>query len=180
MDKRAQEVIDFWQEIGPKAWFARNDAIDAQITDKFAALHGEAAKGRLDGWMQHAGECLALVILLDQFSRNMFRGGPKAFACDAHALAVANHAIASGFHLDVDPGLADFFFMPLMHSESVVDQRRCVALMHAYSNPQSVHFAKLHLRIIERFGRFPHRNPMLGRNTTPAEKAYMDGGGFSA
>ncbi len=180
MDKRAQEVIDFWQGIGPEGWFARNDAVDAQITEKFASLHADAAQGRLDGWMQNAWECLALVIVLDQFSRNMFRGGPKAFACDAHALAVANHAIASGFHLDIDRKLADFYFMPLMHSESVLDQRRCVALMHAFSTPNSLHFAKLHLHVIERFGRFPHRNPVLGRTTTPAERAYLEGGGFSA
>lgn len=180
MDKRAQEVIDFWLGLGPKAWFARSDAVDAQIIEKFASLHAEAAEGRLDHWMQHAGECAALVIVLDQFSRNMFRGGPQAFACDAHALAVANHAIASGFHRDVESSLADFFYMPMMHSESVLDQRRCVALMHAFSSSDSLHYAKLHLRVIERFGRFPHRNPVLGRTTTPAETAYLESGGFSA
>jgi uncharacterized protein (DUF924 family) len=180
VDPRAQEIIEFWQGLGEAAWFVRSDEVDDRIRERFAALHAEASSGALDGWMQDPDECLALIILLDQFSRNMFRGSARAFASDAQALAVANHALARGFHLRVDRALIDFVFMPLMHSESIIDQHRCVALMHAFSGPTAFEFAILHRRIIQRFGRYPHRNAVVGRATTPAEKAYLDNGGFSA
>lgn len=166
--------------LGEAERFARNDEVDARIRERFAQIHAQAQSGALDGWMQGPQECLALIILLDQFSRNMFRGDPRAFASDAKALAAANHAIARGYHLSIDPALVDFMFLPLMHSESIIDQQRCVALMHAFSGPRALEFAILHRRIIERFGRYPHRNSVLGRPTTPAEKAYLDNGGFSA
>ncbi len=180
MDPRASEIIDFWKGLGEAAWFARSDETDAAIRERFSALHAEAQQGALDGWMKEPAECLTLIILLDQFSRNMFRGDARAFAADAQALSVANHAIASGYHLSVDRKLVDFLFLPLMHSESIIDQHRCVALMHAFSDPKAFEFAIIHKRIIQRFGRYPHRNQALGRPTTPAEKAFLESGGFSA
>jgi uncharacterized protein (DUF924 family) len=177
MDAQATQVLEFWRSIGAAGWFARSDDVDAQIRERFAGLHAQAVAGKLNGWLDQPYSCLALVIVLDQFSRNMFRNDPRTFAADAQALAVANHALAASYHQQVDREMADFFFMPLMHSESILDQQRCVALMHGHS-PASLIYAIQHRDIIARFGRFPHRNAVLGRPTSPAEQAYLDGGGF--
>jgi uncharacterized protein (DUF924 family) len=178
VDAEAPEVLEFWRSIGASGWFACNDDVDARIRDGFAGLHAKAVAGQLQGWLEQPYSCLALIIVLDQFPRNMFRGDPRAFAADAQALAAANHAIAAGYHLQVEREMADFFFTPLMHSESILDQQRCVALMHAHSGREAFRFAVIHRDIIARFGRFPHRNAVLGRPSSPAERAYLDADGF--
>ena len=117
-------------------------------------------------------------MVIDQFSRNMFRNSPKAFAHDAMARGVARKAISSGFDRKVDPSLANFFHMPFMHSEEIADQEHCVRFFHASGSAESLKYARIHEHAIRRFGRFPHRNAVLGRHTTPAEQAYLDADGF--
>ena len=122
---------------------------------------------------------LALVILLDQFPRNMFRGDPRAYATDALACDVARSALARGADRRLDPDLRPFVYMPFMHSENIDDQDLCVALFRASADASNLEYAEIHADIIRRFGRFPHRNAVLGRKTTPVEQAFLDGGGFS-
>lgn len=174
------EVISYWKSIGKDCWFKRDDEIDKTIRERFLPTYELAAAGKLGSWRSQAESSLALILLLDQFSRNMFRNDPRAFAADSIALDVADKAIDNGFHLEVDEELSQFFYMPFMHSESICDQDRCVELMHCYGNDGHVNYAIIHRKVIERFGRFPHRNPALDRQTTPAEQAFLDAGGFSA
>lgn len=176
---RAAEVVSFWRDAGEEKWFRRDDALDREITERFGPLHAEAAEGALSDWAKSAEGALALVLILDQFSRNMFRGTPKAFAQDAMAVEVAHASFDAGFDREVDPALTMFFYMPFMHSESIVDQERCMALCHQHSGPDSLKYACEHRDIIRRFGRFPHRNAVLGRHTSAAEQAFLDGGGFA-
>ena len=179
MDDRISQVLEFWTGIGPQGWFAKNDEVDAQIRERFHGLYEEAAAGKLEGWRSNTEGCLALVLVLDQFPRNMFRDDPRAFATDARAVEIASAAIADGHHLGIGEDMLAFIYMPFMHSESILDQRRCVALMHGGGKPDNLKYAIIHHDVIARFGRFPHRNSLLGRHTTPAEQAYLDGGGFS-
>lgn len=172
------DVVAFWREAGPDKWFKKNDDFDHAIVERFAALHDEAAGGRLDEWAATPEGAIALVLVLDQFSRNMFRGSEKAFAQDARALEAAKRAVASGFDEKIPPELRFFLYLPLMHCEAIAEQRECVRLFHAVA-PDGLKFAREHEEIIRRFGRFPHRNAALGRHTTPAERAFLDGGGFS-
>jgi uncharacterized protein (DUF924 family) len=171
-------VIAFWREAGRDKWFKKDTDFDRAIGERFKSTHAEAAAGRLKEWASTADGALALVLVLDQFSRNMFRGSPAAFAQDQLAVDVANHAVDSGFDKQVAPEMRMFFYMPFMHSETIAAQERCVLAFHAIS-PGNISYAREHERIIRRFGRFPHRNPMLGRHTTPAEQAFLDGGGFA-
>lgn len=179
MDQMAKEVIDFWRNLGSKGWFSKDDAVDAQIADRFGALVERAVAGEFDEWRSDPQACLALILVLDQFSRNIYRGDARAFAGDPRAVEIAREALAAGYDKQVDADLASFFYMPFMHSERLADQQTCVALMHANSGAESLKFALLHRDIIARFSRFPHRNPVLGRHTTPAEQAFLDKGGFS-
>jgi uncharacterized protein (DUF924 family) len=172
------QVVAFWREAGPDKWFKKNADFDRSIIERFGALHGDAVAGRLQDWAATPEGALALVLILDQFSRNMFRGIPKAFSGDEMALAIAVKAIDAGFDKELSPELSGFFHMPFMHSEAIADQMRCVSLVHAFT-PQNLRYAREHERIIRRFGRFPHRNPILGRHSTPAEQAFMAGGGFA-
>jgi uncharacterized protein (DUF924 family) len=173
-----EDVVAFWREAGPKAWFEKSDAFDREIERRFGSLHEAAAAGAHDDWAETPEGALALLLVLDQFSRNLFRGSPKAFAQDERALAVANAALDKGFDRKVDPAFRAFFYLPLEHSEAIADQERCVALCHTVDG-DALHWARLHEKIIRRFGRFPHRNPALGRHTTPAERTFLDGGGFA-
>ena len=178
-DTGPAEVIDFWRQAGPAKWYAKDDAFDREIADRFGRLHARAAAGGLQHWAASPDGALALLILLDQFSRNMFRGSPEAFAQDERALGVARAAVEAGLDQQVEPEFRQFFYTPFMHSEAIGDQERCVALCHSLADPANLPFARDHERIIRRFGRFPHRNAALGRHTTPAERAFLDGGGFS-
>lgn len=174
------QVIAFWRDAGPQKWYKHDADFDREIGERFGALHAAAAAGAHADWAQTAEGSLALLILLDQFSRNLHRGSPEAFAQDARARAIAAAAIDAGFPAHVDPGLGEFFAMPFMHSESHPDQMRCIALAHRHGTANTVKYARIHERVVRRFGRFPHRNAALGRHTSPAERRFLEGGGFSA
>ena len=176
--KSASDVLGFWRNAGPDKWFEKDDAFDRAIRANFLTTYEAGAAGRLHDWEKTPEDALALLIVLDQFPRNMFRGSARAFAADAVARDVANRAIAKGFDQRIENNLRAFFYLPLMHSELLEDQERCVGLCRALGNAENLKYAELHSDIIRRFGRFPHRNPVLGRDTTPEEKAYLEGGGF--
>jgi uncharacterized protein (DUF924 family) len=176
----AVDIVDFWNTLGPAGWFKKDEEVDRTIAERFSATHKLAMARKLDSWQEQPLSSLALVLLLDQFSRNMFRGDARSFAGDRLAEAAATDAIAKNYHLQVEKQLAVFFFMPFMHSESISNQNRCVELMHRHGTGDYVKFARLHRDVIIRFGRFPHRNRVLGRHTTPAEQAFLDAGGFAA
>jgi uncharacterized protein (DUF924 family) len=173
------DVVDFWRAAGPDKWFARDDAFDAEIAARFAKTHEDAAAGRLADWEATPEGTYALLILLDQFPRNLFRGSPQAYAGDALARAVAGRAIARGFDQAFENPERRFLYMPFMHSEDLADQERCVELCRASGDEDSTKWAIIHRDIIRDFGRFPHRNELLGRETTPEERHFLDGGGFS-
>jgi uncharacterized protein (DUF924 family) len=171
------DVLAFWREAGEDKWFAKDDAFDTAIRERFLATYEAAAAGGLAGWEATAEGALALTIVLDQFPRNMFRGTARCFAADATARAVANRALKRSYELDVPAKERGFFFLPFMHSETLADQERCVAL-YREAGDANLTYAIEHADIIRRFGRFPHRNAVLGRATTPDEQAFLDGGGF--
>jgi uncharacterized protein (DUF924 family) len=173
----ARTVVDFWRAAGPSLWFAKDDAFDRRFRDRFLAAHEAAARGELAGWGASADGALALVILLDQFPRNAFRGTARMYATDGHARFVADAAIKAGHDRAVDHELAKFFYLPFAHSEDLADQERSVALARRLGEPDLSH-AVGHRDIVRRFGRFPHRNPILGRTTTPEEQRYLENGGF--
>jgi uncharacterized protein (DUF924 family) len=175
----ATDVLAFWRAAGEKKWFAKNDAFDADIKARFLDTYEAAAKGALSDWEATPEGALALTIVLDQFPRNMFRRDARAFAADATARAIADRALARGFDQQVPDNERLFFYLPYEHSETMVDQERCCALFKALGNADLLHWAELHADIIRRFGRFPHRNAVLGRTTTPEEKAYLENDGFS-
>lgn len=174
----AHEVVAFWRDAGPRRWFAKNQAFDADFKARFETTHQAAASGALAAWSGHADGALALLVLLDQFPRNAYRGTARMFATDARALGVANEAVVAGFDAQVEPPLRPFFYLPFMHSESLADQARSVVL-NAALDENTQRFARLHRDIVARFGRFPHRNAALGRATTPEEQAFLEGGGFA-
>ena len=173
------EIVNFWRDAGPDRWFKKNEKFDHEIRSRFLAAHEAAAAGRLSDWKETHEGALALLILLDQFPRNMFRGSARAFTTDKQARDVADHALARGFEAKVDEKLRGFFYVPFMHSEELADQERCIDLYRAANNADGLKWAELHADIIRRFGRFPHRNAVLGRATTAEEQAFLDGGGFS-
>ncbi len=174
-----ETVLTFWRDAGPERWFAKSDAFDAAIRERFLATCEAAAGGSLNHWRTKAEHALALTIVLDQFPRNIFRNSPRAFAADPLALEVANEALERGYDSQVPARERSFFYLPLMHSEDLADQERCVALYRALGEPQGEKYADIHADIIRRFGRFPHRNAVLGRTTTPEEQAFLDSGGFA-
>lgn len=175
----AVDVVAFWRNAGPSKWFARDAAFDARCRG-LLDLHFAAARRELDAWRDDAVGALALVLLLDQIPRNAFRGSAHAFATDPLAKSIAEHAIGAGFDLATDEALRIFFYLPFEHSESLDDQKRSLALhRERLTAPDADQWAKLHLDIIERFGRFPHRNAVVGRITTPEEQAFLDEGGFA-
>jgi uncharacterized protein (DUF924 family) len=173
-----QAVIAFWRDAGPDKWFTKNDAFDRDIRERFLATHEAAALGRLADWENSAEGVLALMILLDQFPRNMFRGDARTFATDPLARAIASRAIDKGFDRAVPDNMRSFFYLPFQHSEMLADQERSLALYRATGDANNIKWADIHADIIRKFGRFPHRNAVLGRQTTAEEQAFLDGGGF--
>lgn len=172
-----QRVVDFWREIGPDGWFRKDPELDRTIANRFGDLYERAARGSLDDWADEPNGALALVILLDQFPRNMFRDTPRAFATDDKALKLAHAALARGDQDHVGEDINQFLAMPLMHSEALADQEACVRWMEEIGE-ENVSFAVEHRDIIKRFGRFPHRNAVLGRATTDEERRFLEEGGF--
>ncbi len=175
----ADAVLSLWRALGPSSWFSPDAAVDADIRARFAALYGAAAAGRLGDWENDPSSALALVIVLDQFPRNMFRGTATAFATDPAARAVAERAIARDFDRKFANPERRFFYLPFMHSEALADQERCCELCREANDAQGLEYAMLHADIIRRFGRFPRRNAALGRTTKPAELAFLDDCGFA-
>ena len=175
----AAEVVRFWTEAGPDRWFTKDEAFDSDIRRRFLATHEAAAEGKLAAWERTAEGALALLILLDQFPRNMFRRSARAFATDPQARAITAAALLRGLDGQVPSDLRSFFYLPFEHSEDMADQDRGVALYKAAGDTDGLKWAQIHHDIIARFGRFPHRNRMLGRATTAEEQAFLDGGGFS-
>lgn len=182
-----RRVLDFWfgAEISPefgvkqKKWFQADAEFDSAVTAEFAEDFEIAATGGYDSLADSARGSLALVILLDQFSRNMFRGTARAFAADAKALSVARAAVERGFDQAVPPVLRSFFYLPFEHSEVLADQQRSVALFEALGDADWLDYAIRHREVIVRFGRFPHRNELLGRENTPEESEFLTQPGSS-
>ncbi|MFZ1679515.1 MAG: DUF924 family protein [Rhizobiaceae bacterium] len=168
------EVLSFWfDETPPAKRFSVDHDLDADIARRFAALHARLMATAAADLVASPSQALAALIVLDQFSRNMFRGTAGAFAADPHARAIADAAISSGHDTMVAPERRMFFYLPFMHAENAADQDRCVALFSLLGNPDAMKFAHDHRDIIQRFGRFPHRNAALGRESTADEKAYL-------
>jgi uncharacterized protein (DUF924 family) len=174
----ARKVVAFWREAGPGLWFAKDAEFDRQFRVRFLALHERAAKGELEDWLMTADGAFALILLLDQFPRNAFRGAPQMYATDTLARDMAKRAIAAEYDLDWPVDERKFFYMPFAHAESLADQQRSLALCKRLSARDGAN-AQRHHDIIARFGRFPHRNAILGRATSSDEQAYLDGGGYA-
>lgn len=172
-------ILAFWREAGRERWYKRSEAFDAGVRRRFLALWQRAVAGELASWEDTDEGALALVIVLDQFPRNMFRGTPEAFVSDRLAREVARRAIERGVDKRIDPVLLEFLYLPFMHSEHLPDQLHCVALFENTDSAENLKYAREHADIIQRFGRFPHRNRLLGRETTAEEQAFLDGGGFA-
>lgn len=169
-------VVAFWKEAGPAKWFAKDDAFDADFRRRFHDAHVAAARRELDEWIETPEGALALLILLDQFPRNCFRGTAHQFATDPLALMFAREAAARGHHRAFEPELRNFVLLPFEHSERIEDQDRYMEL--AVGDAELEKWGRIHRDIIVRFGRFPHRNAALGRETTAEEQAFLDSGGF--
>ncbi len=178
MNAASQDVPDYWLDrIGPQGWYEQDDAVDTHIRSTFGATWDEAAQGGHDDWATTPTGSLALLILLDQFPRNMFRGDARAFSTDAKALTIAKAAVAAGHDLKIDEPQRQFFYLPYMHAENIADQDTCVALIaERMSTGDNLFHAKAHRAVIRSFGRFPYRNAALGRENTTAEQAYIDAG----
>ncbi|RXT55026.1 hypothetical protein B6S44_12110 [Bosea sp. Tri-44] len=175
----AAEVLAFWREAGPDKWFAKDDAFDTEIARRFRPLVDTAARGELSDWEETPEGVYALLILLDQFPRNLHRGSAHAFAADALAREVAGRAIARGFDEAFHNPERRFLYMPFMHSEALADQERCVDLTKASGDDDSTKYAVIHRDIIRDFGRFPHRNAVLGRQSSTEEQRFLEDGGFN-
>ena len=169
-------VLQYWIDAGPKRWFSKDPEFDREFRTRFLEHHLSAAARRLDFWSHTASGALALVILLDQFPRNAFRDTAHMYATDPLARLFAARAIDAGLDCEVDSALRAFFYLPFMHSENIADQERSIEL---YRNLSGAEYAEQHYTIIQRFGRFPHRNRALGRINTEEEQAFLDAGGFS-
>jgi uncharacterized protein (DUF924 family) len=179
MVSTSEAVLEFWRAAGEDKWFKKDTAFDDAIRAGFLATYEAAAAGKLSAWEASADGALALVIVLDQFPRNMFRNDARTYAADPLARAVANRALDRGFDRDIALTERQFLYLPFEHSEALADQERCCALFAATGDADKLKWATLHADIIRRFGRFPHRNAMLGRATTVEEQAFLDSGGFA-
>lgn len=195
-DEAVSGILQFWFngiedgfDVGGQTdlWFKGSEAVDREIRQRFGGLVESALAGELSHWQQHRDSALALVILLDQFTRNIYRGSADAFAGDARARGVVEMALERSFDRRLGFVRRTFLYMPLMHSETLSDQQRCVTLFEALLSEvpaegkpmisSNLKFARQHRQLIEQYGRFPHRNAALGRPSTAAEIAYLEGGG---
>ncbi len=177
------EVLKFWfEEIMPVQWFQKNDSFDQEVAERFMVTYEMARKDICSDWTKDADGVLALCLLLDQFPRNMFRNSPKAFATDDKALLIAKEGLHRGFDTILSPVKRKFIYIPFMHSENIIEQKRCVSLFEKMKDddPMSYEYALKHLEVIEKFGRFPHRNSVLGRKSSDEELNYLKlpGAGF--
>jgi uncharacterized protein (DUF924 family) len=177
VDPRA--IIAYWRAAGTTRWFQPDANFDAETGRRLGSLYYWAGAGMLDHLTKTAEGALALVILLDQVPRNMFRGTARAYATDEHARDIARYALSRGFDQRTNRLMRTFFYLPFMHSEDESDQELCLALYQELKDKQSLQYAKIHLDIIRKFGRFPHRNDALGRPTSTAEEQFLAAGGFA-
>lgn len=169
-----ESVLNFWfNELTPKQWWQKSSELDDMIRERFYRLHQQASAGELYHWRSTANGALAEVLVLDQFSRNMYRDHPMAFATDALALALAQTAIEKGFDTQLEPTERAFLYMPFMHSESALIHQQAVALFTALGMPNNLEYEYRHKEIIDRFGRYPHRNAILGRESTQEEQVFL-------
>lgn len=178
-----QEVLSFWfEEVMPQQWFQKNESFDTEIRERFLVTYEMAKKGLCNDWVQEADGVLALCLVLDQFPRNMFRDVPKAFETDAQILLIVKETLHKGYDALLNPIKRKFMYMPFMHSENLQDQRKSVSLFEGMKgdDPLTYEYALKHLEVIEKFGRFPHRNKILGRESTENEMQYLQlpGAGF--
>ncbi|MDD9724143.1 DUF924 domain-containing protein [Roseovarius sp. SK2] len=179
-----EDILSFWlDEVGPKGWYEASDKLDKSVRDRFLDAYHRACDGTNGLWLTYPNGTLAYIILMDQFPRNMFRDDAQAFATDKFGLAAAKAAINKGWDTRIDEPARQFFYLPLMHSENLCDQDRCVRLicerMPEGGDDNLLH-ARAHREVIRRFGRFPHRNEALGRTSSDAEKAFMKKGGYGS
>ncbi|MBB3237330.1 DUF924 family protein [Phyllobacterium endophyticum] len=172
-----EAVVEFWRAAGPTLWFAKDADFDRRFRERFLDLHEAAARGELSDWLSTPTGALALVILLDQFPRNAFRGTPRMYKTDQMAREIASDAIVAGYDEAIEAEMRLFLYLPFAHSESLPDQLLSVELGKRLGEPNLSH-ARRHCAIVQRFGRFPHRNPILGRTMRPEEQQYLDEGGY--
>lgn len=175
-----KDILNFWfEETKAQQWFQVNPDFDDDIRERYEDAYDKASRGIFDDWRTDSDGCLALCLLLDQFPRNMYRGTPKAFATDGKALVVAKFALSKGFDQVLSPIKRRFLYLPFEHSENLNDQKKCVELFEKMKkdDPLGYDYALRHLKVIEQFARFPHRNAILGRMNTPEEEEYLAQGG---
>lgn len=172
---KPEEIIQFWySEPVNKHWFNSTPEIDVLISKKYKSLWYQALEGELDSWGKNPEKCLALIILLDQFPLNMFRGKAESFATEAKAIELVLYGIEQGYDKQLSKSQLSFFYIPLMHSESIAHQKLSVEKFEQAGLKENIRFAMHHLRIVEQFGRFPHRNKILGRVSTQLELDYLN------
>ena len=177
---RAGDILTFWHEAGPEMWYKQDDSFDRTIREGFGALWETACDGGCNHWAMGSKGALALIILTDQFPRNMFRDSPRAFASDRLALRIAAMALNHGWDEKIDGMMRQFFYLPFMHSEMLTDQDRSVRLFKArMAGGDNLLHARAHREVIRRYGRFPYRNAALGRVSTPEEESFLTAGGYS-
>ncbi|WP_170605240.1 DUF924 family protein [Ruegeria arenilitoris] len=179
-----EEVLSFWlDEVGPDGWYIQDETLDTSIRERFLPTWKAACEGRFSMWLTYPSGSLAYIILMDQFPRNMFRGSKQAFATDRAALSAAKCAVDKGWDMKIDEPARQFFYLPMMHSENLCDQERCVRLMcermPEFGTSNLLH-ARAHREVIRQFGRFPYRNEALERATTEHEAAYVNSGGYGS
>ena len=177
-DATAEDVLEFWRQAGTQKWWKKDPEFDAEISRRFGEIYDRACNGELDHWAVTAHGGLALILVLDQFSRNLHRNSPLAYAQDEKCVELTMAQIESGHDDDLPTDLRPFCYMPLMHSESLAAQHKGFEMMEKYGVEGNVRSAIEHRDIIARFGRFPHRNKLLGRTTTQEEQEFLDSGGF--
>ena len=172
------QVLSFWWKSGPEAWFGGDASFDEACREHCGDAFEAARAGGLESWRDAPHAMLALILLLDQMPRNMFRDTPRMFETDSQALLLAEESLAREYHLAYPHPARRFFYMPFMHAENLAAQTRCIDLCRADGDSDGYHYALVHMDPIRRFGRFPHRNAILGRASSPQEEAYLNSGGF--
>ena len=179
-NRTSSEILDFWfsERVKP-LWFKKSAEFDREIKQRFLTIYSLAKTGALDSWRDNPRDTLALIILLDQFPRNMFRNTPRAFATDEKAVELTKYAVSQNYQQKLSDQQQVFLYMPLMHSENKTNQAKCVELFDELKKEENLKFALKHQKIIERFGRFPHRNQILGRQSTEAEREFLTQPGSS-
>lgn len=176
MNDSQKDILDFWfDQTSPQQWFQTNPEFDALVAERFLERYEKARDGVFDDWRRDADGCLALCLLMDQFPRNMFRGTPQAYATDSKALVIAKYAVSKGFDQVLPLVKRRFLYLPYEHSETLNDQRCCVEFFEKIKkeDPLSYDYALRHFQVIDEYGRFPHRNKILGRMNTPEEEEYL-------